>query len=1046
MLSSEQPSFGLKRLVGRILQDDGTDDERTQRDRLALYLILGVPVVALFLVHDIILGSYISAGIISLSLGLLIASIWMLWRNTDLVTPTRLFMLAVCWILGTSHFWDGQYASMSLWLIPVIPMCAAFIQGVRAAFVYLLVTVGILVIAMFSSLHVETTQWIENTEIHCLFLRMAGMVFFGASGLLSRHVTQNQRRLLGEQQTEVERVKSEHDAAAASKSLFFANFSHEIRTPMNGILGMTQHLLGQALPHKVRESVGLMHSCAEELLGLLNQILDLSALEVHQRDKELLPLSLRQATTECAETLTKGGKTKAVEFDKESDDELSVIADDEVLSKTLTSILEYAASQAIEGRVQVRFLKSAQSSGESYVEALFGYRTEASDQDLEDKDPGSLHGEHKSVTAGVALSIAEQLAKLMDATLHIQPPTQDGQACIKLRFSGQSTSHLQLTSPTSYAHTLHTALSWSVAKIKDFVKDSSRCDRSKVLAGIHLVIAPATLGYSIYAYAQGYRLGFILHAVAVPLFLASAWINYKNRHTPLAAWLTVAGAFSVVALQNFADGQIRSESLWLLPLLPVGTLFILSHRAFIGIFIACSVFLIGVFLGSQQIQLPQEYQESFSYLLMMRLVSLQLFAGMCILAVYASERLSERYTKRRVAMLKALKNSERAHEEKSIFLTNMSHEIRTPMNGILGLTESLIDQDLPHNQQQAIQTIHRCGGHLLALLGDVFDTSELHGGKQGISKIPMCLHEVVNDVVFLFDAKAKLKGVRLHASGAGEQLQVMGDRTRLMQVLSNLVGNAVKFSDQGSVEVALLEAIATPRGQKPGYQVVLEVRDQGIGIAESRLELLFHSFVQVDATHGEDRGGTGLGLAISRRLIRAMGGELKVESTQGAGSVFRVELWLESAAPSVSPPVIPVRVPEKTKTPKSREILVVDDNAINLRVAVASLQRLGYQAYTAPGGEAAIELARQRHFDAILMDVRMPGIDGLQATRAIRESAGPCKEVPIMALTAESYETQIQLCLESGMNGHLAKPFRSEDLQERLAELWALCEHPDRVA
>lgn len=1040
--------LAIRHHLEQILHDDGTDLDRTRKYRLQIFLRISLPCLAYFLINDILLGSFGTAAVIVVCIVFQALCAFQLEKHGRLESACRYFMISLCLLLGTSHLWDGQMNSMSLWLIPVLPMSAAFLIGTRSAILYHAIASGIVAGAMIISQFIVTKQMLEDTAIQCMAIRLSGMVFFGASGLLSHQANRNQRRLIRAQRAEVDRIRQEHDSAVESKSTFFANISHEIRTPMNGILGMTQHLLSCTLPSRVRESVKTMHGCAEELLGLLNQILELSALEMGDRKREVDVLDLSQELQSQIKELQRENQISSFQFD-DPGCEVKIEADRELLQKTIRLIFSFAQRVAINSQVKIQVVKDPYSSTGLGGELAVRYRSLNDQVGLSKSYESVAHHSDASHAASVSLSIAAQLASLMGAQIEVTERDNNGQEQIFLRFIGDqdgtevSSNRLRTPGNSLVSRMIEGVHGWVIS----FFQRDHRTERSSILLGVHLLAGPPLLVYIIDAWLYDHSIALTVYLSGTWLWVIAAILNYRSRHTKMAGWLTAVGALFLMAFLNLADGQIRSESLWILPLIPVGALFVMGVRAFYAIFLTGIFIILGVFLESIYLPFEQEYDETFAYVFCLRMVILQIYGGMSVLAAYVSRRYHAQYKNERLDMLIALRASERAHNEKSKFLTNMSHEIRTPMNGILGLAESLVDQGLPQEQHHTITTIHRCGGHLLALLGEVFDLSELSQRAQRLSNVPMNLGVLLQDVQNLFQASARLKNLSMHIEGSNLDLQVMGDPTRLMQVLSNLVGNAIKFSDDGTVVIALTHATSCERNQKDGYDIQIEVRDEGIGIPDSKVDALFSSFVQIEASSGPDRGGTGLGLAISRRLVRAMGGELDVESEIGRGSVFRIRFWLESTTRPQGDSLTNQSVSRTMfiKETTDRTVLIVDDNPINLKVAQMSLERLGYHAKVARNGYEAIEMAEVSKFDAILMDVRMPGIDGIEATRIIRRGQGQSASSPIIAFSADNYEEQKQLCISAGMNAHLAKPFRANDLNAKLQDIWNNTD-PDKEA
>jgi signal transduction histidine kinase/ActR/RegA family two-component response regulator len=387
-----------------------------------------------------------------------------------------------------------------------------------------------------------------------------------------------------------------------------------------------------------------------------------------------------------------------------------------------------------------------------------------------------------------------------------------------------------------------------------------------------------------------------------------------------------------------------------------------------------------------------------------------------------------------------------ANAAKSRFLAHMSHEIRTPVHGMLGMTELLARTPLDAVQARYTHTIARSGQALMAILNDVLDLSKIEAGKLQIEAQPFDLPRAVQDVCELMTARAAAKGLQLALEfEPGLPGHVLGDALRLQQVLHNLLGNAIKFTRSGRVAV-------TVRREAPQL-LRLTVSDTGIGIAAERAAHLFDRFVQADGSIARQFGGTGLGLAIARELVELMGGGIAVQSTLGAGSEFSFTARLpEAAAPSAAEsPGAPARQREliaraldaepgghaPPPVPSDRTVLLVEDNPVNALYAEAVLQSRGLRVVAAGDGAAAIDAVRAGPFALILMDCHMPGVDGWTATeriRALERELGRAR-APIVALSASAMVDERERCLEAGMDDVLAKPFRAEELHERI-ERW----------
>ena len=418
-------------------------------------------------------------------------------------------------------------------------------------------------------------------------------------------------------------------------------------------------------------------------------------------------------------------------------------------------------------------------------------------------------------------------------------------------------------------------------------------------------------------------------------------------------------------------------------------------------------------------------------------LGLTVFLSVLTLAFAAIALRQVRQLRERRLVLEDLANSlrqarlqaEAASAAKSAFLANMSHEIRTPFHGLMGMLSLLRETGLTPRQIDYLRTATESADHLLALLNDILDMSQLESGRLSLARVPVDLRTLLRDVEALMRPQAMAKQLALHLDAdPAVPERVLADPTRVKQIIFNLLSNAIKFSDHGAVVLDL--RCRTDAQGSPTLQFI--VTDTGVGIDEATLALLFKRFMQADNSRSRRHGGSGLGLEISRNLARLMGGDITVRSKAGEGSSFCFQM------PTQAVPVpLPQARPGSAGLSRPLQVLVAEDHPVNRQYMAALLEKLGHEAHFTTNGQEAVQAARSRRFDLVLMDLHMPVLDGLGATRALRAlPEAATSTLPIVALTADAFEETRERCLLAGMNDYLTKPVSPQKLATLLRRLF----------
>ena len=565
--------------------------------------------------------------------------------------------------------------------------------------------------------------------------------------------------------------------------------------------------------------------------------------------------------------------------------------------------------------------------------------------------------------------------------------------------------------------------------------------RRRCLLLLCLVAAGAGLFSGIQNFAiswNTYPLQTLISVIAPLAFLACPLLIAATNNVRIVAMFYLVLTFiAMVSVAFIAGGMFSRSTLFMLPWAILTALF-LGWRE--GIVAAVMVFGAYIALFLNQAMIAPSVYDLNTYA-----ISEWLFVGLTLSLIVMATGAIVFQREMEIAALKladSIKQAEAANKAKSDFLATMSHEIRTPMNGVMGMAELLEETELDARQSVYVETISSSATSLLSIINDILDISKIEAGGLTLHDEAFAVRDIVDQVKTLFVPRCRQKGLELALTFEGEFPEaVLADRNRLRQILINLVGNAVKFTHQGEVYLRVGSQLQGDRAA-----LTFTVKDTGIGIPADKLALIFEKFEQGEASTTRRFDGSGLGLAIARDLARAMGGDIMVQSAPADGSIFTLSLSLpvttlendvydDGDDDGIAFEIIDGGASEAVATNFTR-ILVAEDNEVNQLVLKHMLTPPRYELTFATNGREALDLFKSGEFDAILMDVSMPEMDGFQATGKIRahEAAHDLARTPIICLTAHAHHGKREESLDAGMDDYLSKPMRKGDVEEKIAK------------
>lgn len=563
------------------------------------------------------------------------------------------------------------------------------------------------------------------------------------------------------------------------------------------------------------------------------------------------------------------------------------------------------------------------------------------------------------------------------------------------------------------------------------IVDSERVLRRKRLIFLYKASAPAFLFFLVQSVRRELEVGMALNLLALAWFCGSMRTLFGRDNITRASWQYLLGFCILVGFTPLVDGNLKSSVIWLLPLIPVIAAHLLGVRAVVVVACGTVLAVIGTWLAGIYLNIAPEHNFQLYDKVILHQFALLVSSGLGLSAIRAANQQFQVIRAQEEELRRAQEALEAARRAKMMFLANMSHEIRTPLNGILGMTAMMDTKGLEQEDEQAVHGAHSCAEQLLSLLNGVLDLSKVEAGKLKLRHEPYLLSSLYKELHARFVTRFQVAGIAFELARDQEEHELLGDRQRLVQVLSIFLENALQFSD--STQVRLHYDLQEDH-DGPGW-ICWVIQDDGVGMGPALLDHVVSRPLQGSTQAPVGFQGAGLGIDLAIKLVKLMGGELQMESELGQGVTVRMRLPLVRSGRHVT--LIPEPAPSSmAKRRAPLRVLLVDDNQVNRIVTSRLLATFDCVVRTADNGAQAFALAA-RPFDLILMDLQMPVMDGFAATKEIRKGRGPNRRTPIVALTAGEFEDDRQARLDAGMTGFLAKPIDPYELERILrAQGW----------